>query len=130
MKKDSQLIAVDWGSVEETFVVWRFEGNNSLREFQLAYIIMKKMVSSKNYPIDVIIDLRMAKLQTKLLPPALAFHERHCPQNIHRTILLHHNDFWQRNLRLMENFHPGLSHNLIFTTSVDEAYLLVLPAAS
>lgn len=123
------MIAVDWGSVEETFVVWRFEGSNSLREFQIAYTIMTKMVSSKNYPVDAIIDLRMASLQTNLLPDALAFHERHSPKNIHRTIIIHHSDFWQRSLLLLENFYPGLSHNLFFTSSVDEAYLLVLPAA-
>jgi hypothetical protein len=123
------LIAVDWGSVEETFIVWRIEGNYSIREFQIAYNMVKNMALSKNYPIDTIVDLRLTQPQLDLLPQALNYHQRNNPHNIQRTIILYHDDFWQRNFRLLENFFPNLTQNLIFTSSVDEAYLLVLPAA-
>jgi hypothetical protein len=122
-------MAVDWGSIEETFIVWRIEGSYNIREFQTAYSVLSSMIRSKNYPIDTIVDLRMASQNVELLPQALAYHRRNKPHNVHRTIILYHNDFWQRNIALLENFYPRLFQNLIFTNSVDEAYILVLPAA-
>lgn len=123
------MIAVDWGSIEETFVVWRIEGLCSLREYQEAHIQSNKMISSKNYPVDIIVDIRMALPQLEHLPSLINMHRRKQAKNLGKTILLGHNDYWQRLFILLENFYPKILQEFIFTSSVDEAYLLVLPAA-
>jgi hypothetical protein len=123
------MIAVDWGSVEETFVVWRMEGNWNLPEFQASHSLSSIMISSKAYPVDVIIDIRTVNFQSQLLTDVVNIHRYQSPKNVGKTVILHQSDFMQRVFHLLDNFYPGFSNDFIFTASVDEAYLLVLPAA-
>jgi hypothetical protein len=123
------MIAVDWGSVEETFIVWRIEGSWQLPEFQAAHSLSYRLISSKAYPVDVIIDIRMAGFQTEHLATVLELHRSHSPQNVGKTIIIRQSDFMRRIFALLDNFLPDFSNAFIFTDSVDEAYTLVLPAA-
>jgi hypothetical protein len=123
------MIAVDWGSVEETFIIWRFENMWLLSEFQAAHSLSSKMISSKAYPIDIIIDIRRLHFQSRFLHAALEIHRQQSPKNIGKTIILRQNDFMQNIFRLLDNFYPNFSKDFIFTDSVDVAYTLVLPAA-
>jgi hypothetical protein len=123
------MIAVDWGSLEETFVVWRMEGNWNLPEFQANHFLSSKMISSKNHPVDVIIDIRTVVFQSHLLSAVFHIHRHQSPENVGKTVIIYPSDFMQRVFHLLDNFYPGFSNDFIFTASVDEAYLLVLPAA-
>jgi hypothetical protein len=123
------MIAVDWGSLDETFLVWRIEGNWTLAEFQATHFLSSRMIASKAYPVDVIVDIRTAGLQTNFLAAVLEIHRYQSPKNVGKTIILYYNDFIRRMFTLVENFYPRFSKDFIFTVSVDEAYLLVLPAA-
>jgi hypothetical protein len=100
------MIAVDWGSVEETFIVWRIEGHWQLPEFLNAHSLSSSLISSKGYPVDVIIDIRMAGFQIEHLKTVLELHRRHSPKNIGKTIIIRQSDFMRRIFQLLDNFLP------------------------
>lgn len=120
------MIAVDWGSVEETFLVWRIEGRTSFHDYQRAYEMSHRLISKKDYFVDMIVDLRMGDSDLQILPRALAYHQNHCPDKLNRIIMIVPDVFLQRHFRMVEDFFGILLSNCIFAFSVDEAYSFVL----
>lgn len=123
-----QGITVDWGSVDETFIVFKIEGKWTLSEYVKASQRAIAMLGEKPYCVNIIIDMQRAA------PPPLGILNvgvqmgQKVPADAGIMVVLSKNRLWRTIINTIRHVHgvSAIEHlDLHFTSSVNEAYSLV-----
>ncbi|QPC83203.1 hypothetical protein G4Y79_02165 [Phototrophicus methaneseepsis] len=118
-------LSVDWGNIEETFIVVKLDLRWSYDDYQQAIALVLQGIRSKNHPVDVIIDVRKAMSN----PPNLIGICRDAITKFShfdtRIVVISNSLFWQTLYSTVQRMMPNMVVDICFTASVDESYTLI-----
>jgi hypothetical protein len=120
------MIAIDWGDVNETFLVMSIKGSWTSKELIEIVAKTNDLVSSKPYPVHLLVDAHDAgnlPVDAMRLIPTLV---RQRPSNSGETIIITQNNIWQNMWNILQPAIRYLNKNdLRFVTNANDAYDLL-----
>lgn len=118
-------IIVDWGTVEEDVIVWKYRGKWSTDDTQKAIQNTRQMMTTKSHTIDFLVDVRYI---AHARDPVGIIHDivRCAAENRGVYILIAHSSLWHSAVNMAHQAIPGNWYaDTIIATSVDNAYVIL-----
>ncbi len=119
------MILTDWGNQEETLLVWKFEVGWTITDLYESIYAAKRMIESKTYMVDVIIDLRRSIQIPDGIISAVIYAFETLPSNTGTTAIITTNTAWQMLYTIITNVYRVGFGLLQFVNTVDAAYSIV-----
>lgn len=120
------LISVDWGDPQETFLVMFIEGDWTTSMMLDTAQKVNALVKSKPYPVHLLIDMHTAGIMPRDLFTFLPTIIRHRPKNAGKTVVISKNNVWHNLWQILQKaIHYIHEHDFLFVTDANDAYTLL-----
>lgn len=120
------MIFVDWGDGDETFLVWKFDGDWNPGEVPQIMYQINEFASERDYPIDLIIDLQRASIHKGNVISMGYTIMSTLNSNIETIIAITRNPFWESIYATIRRvYHTKPLRTFNFVHHADDAYAII-----
>jgi hypothetical protein len=113
---------ITWADEEKTIAVQTYSGTVIVDEYYSAIADSAKLLSSVQYPVDLIMDVSETKTDMKGFLRAASYANKKVPENQRLVIVVGANRFIQAMARIAETIAPEATESVYFVDTLEDAH--------